>query len=51
VLVHSDDPVLRFNYLSKDNKDWGRKARMKELGYSAVYPDGSSAGMICDLSP
>lgn len=51
VLVHSDDPVLRFNYLSKDNKDWGRKAWMKELGYAAVYPDNGSAGMVCDLAP
>lgn len=51
VLHHSDDPVLHFNYRSKDNEDWGRDNWMEELGYGTVYPEDGASGLVVDLAP
>lgn len=51
VLLHSEHPVLQFNYHSKDNEDWGRSNWMQELEYETVYPEDGSSGLVVDLKP
>jgi hypothetical protein len=51
ILFHSKDPVLHFNYRSKDNKDWDRENWKTELGYRAVFPEAGRQGLIVDLDP
>lgn len=46
IIFHSDDPVLHFNYRSKDNKDWDRKNWKTKLGYSTAYPPQGQSGLV-----
>jgi beta-lactamase superfamily II metal-dependent hydrolase len=49
ILFHSDAPVLHFNYLSDDNKDWDRSNWKKKLGYQTDYPVAGRSGLVVEF--
>jgi hypothetical protein len=51
ILFHAEDPVLHFNYRSKDNKDWDRENWKGALGYRAVFPEPGKEGLVVELNP
>jgi hypothetical protein len=51
ILLHSSDPVLHFNYRTKDNEDWDRKNWKTILGYKTAFPEGTVPGLVVNLDP
>lgn len=49
VIFHSKNPILYFNYWSKDNKDWDRTAWKSELGYDTVFPEQNQTGLVVEF--
>lgn len=49
VIFHSDNPVLHFNYRSKDNKDWDRANWKKKLQYQTEYPAAGKSGLVVEF--
>jgi beta-lactamase superfamily II metal-dependent hydrolase len=49
IIFHSQNPILHFNYWTKDNKDWDRATWKSELGYDTVFPEQDQTGLVVEF--